>query len=67
MYSPTTSPTYVSSFLKEESLVTIDFLAYLHGGLFRLAVQSPSSRCPISFVSLLNSFRLAAQSFSPRC
>ena len=48
-----------SSFLKEESLVTIDFWHTFMGAF--------PSRCPISFVSLLNLLRLAAQFLSPRC
>ena len=48
-----------SSFLKEESLVTIDFWHTFMGAF--------PSRCPISFVSLLNLLQLAAQFLSPRC
>ena len=59
MYSPTTSPYGYSSFLKEESLVTIDFWHTFMGAF--------PSRCPISFVSLLNLLQLAAQFLSPRC
>ncbi len=59
MYSPTTSPYGYSSFLKEESLVTIDFWHTFMGAF--------PSRCPISFVSLLNLLQLAAQSPSARC
>ena len=55
MYSPTTSPYGYSSFLKEESLVTIDFWHTFMGAF--------PSRCPISFSSLLNFFRLAASPF----
>lgn len=48
-----------SFFLVSPSLVTIDFWHTFMGSF--------SSRCSISFSSLLNSFRLAAQSFSARC
>ena len=53
MYSPTTSPYGYSSFLKEESLVTIDFWRIFMGP-FRLAAQSLSPRCSVLFSSLLN-------------
>ena len=59
MYSPTTSPYGYSSFLKEESLVTIDFWHTFMGSF--------SSRCSISFSSLLNLLQLAAQFLSPCC
>ena len=59
MYSPTTSPYGYSSFLKEESLITIDFWHTFMGAF--------PSRCPISFVSLLNLLQLAAQFLSPCC
>ncbi len=66
MYSPTTSPYGYSSFLKEESLVTIDFWRIFMGP-FCLAVQSPSARCSIPFASLLSPFQLAAESaLAPR-
>ena len=59
MYSPTTSPYGYSSFLKEESLVTIDFWHTFMGSF--------SSRCSIPFALLLSPFQLAAESaLAPR-
>ncbi len=66
MYSPTTSPYGYSSFLKEESLVTIDFWC-IFVGPFCLAVQSPSSRCSIPFASLLNPHWPRGEFTSARC